>query len=466
MKDSGFLASVDAMYDRAAALMNLPSGLAHQIKTVNSTYKVSFGVRLRDQMFTFTGFRSVHSEHLEPVKGGIRFAPNVNQEEVEALAALMSYKCALVDVPFGGSKGGLIIDPKNWQKNEIEQITRKFTQELAKRDLIHPSQNVPAPDMGTGESEMAWIADEYRKLYPTELNALACVTGKPVSKGGIHGRTEATGRGIQYAIREFFRHSDDLKSTGLSGTIEGKTISIQGLGNVGYHAAAFLSQEDGAKITSVIERDGSIVDNKGIDIKALHTHMKETGGVSGFNGFTNKSKEILERQCDILIPAALEGVINLSNASKLKTKLIVEAANGPITFEADDLLRRKGITIIPDLYANAGGVTVSYFEWVKNLTHMRFGRMQRRETEHRNSLLINSIENITGKEFSKKVRSNITKGPKEIDLVRSGLDDTMREAYIVISSKRKSDPRIIDLRTAAMITALEKITQSYLSSGL
>ena len=466
MKDSGFLASVDAMYDRAAALINLPSGLAHQIKTVNSTYKVSFGVRLRDQMFTFTGFRSVHSEHLEPVKGGIRFAPNVNQEEVEALAALMSYKCALVDVPFGGSKGGLIIDPKNWQKNEIEQITRKFTQELAKRDLIHPSQNVPAPDMGTGESEMAWIADEYRKLYPTELNALACVTGKPVSKGGIHGRTEATGRGIQYAIREFFRHSDDVKSTGLSGTIEGKTISIQGLGNVGYHAAAFLSQEDGAKITSVIERDGSIVDNKGIDIKALHTHMKETGGVSGFNGFTNKSKEILERQCDILIPAALEGVINLSNASKLKTKLIVEAANGPITFEADDLLRRKGITIIPDLYANAGGVTVSYFEWVKNLTHMRFGRMQRRETEHRNSLLINSIENITGKEFSKKVRSNITKGPKEIDLVRSGLDDTMREAYIVISSKRKSDPRIIDLRTAAMITALEKISQSYLSSGL
>ena len=466
MKDSGFLASVDAMYDRAAALINLPSGLAHQIKTVNSTYKVSFGVRLRDQMFTFTGFRSVHSEHLEPVKGGIRFAPNVNQEEVEALAALMSYKCALVDVPFGGSKGGLIIDPKNWQKNEIEQITRRFTQELAKRDLIHPSQNVPAPDMGTGESEMAWIADEYRKLYPTELNALACVTGKPVSKGGIHGRTEATGRGIQYAIREFFRHSDDVKSTGLSGTIEGKTISIQGLGNVGYHAAAFLSQEDGAKITSVIERDGSIVDNKGIDIKALHTHMKETGGVSGFNGFTNKSKEILERQCDILIPAALEGVINLSNASKLKTKLIVEAANGPITFEADDLLRRKGITIIPDLYANAGGVTVSYFEWVKNLTHMRFGRMQRRETEHRNSLLINSIENITGKEFSKKVRSNITKGPKEIDLVRSGLDDTMREAYIVISSKRKSDPRIIDLRTAAMITALEKITQSYLSSGL
>ena len=466
MKDSGFLASVDAIYDRAAALMNLPSGLAHQIKTVNSTYKVSFGVRLRDQMFTFTGFRSVHSEHLEPVKGGIRFAPNVNQEEVEALAALMSYKCALVDVPFGGSKGGLIIDPKNWQKNEIEQITRKFTQELAKRDLIHPSQNVPAPDMGTGESEMGWIADEYRKLYPTELNALACVTGKPVSKGGIQGRTEATGRGIQYAIREFFRHSDDVKSTGLSGTIEGKTISIQGLGNVGYHAAAFLSQEDGAKITSVIERDGSIVDNKGIDIKALHTHMKETGGVSGFNGFTNKSKEILERQCDILIPAALEGVINLSNANKLKTKLIVEAANGPITFEADDLLRRKGITIIPDLYANAGGVTVSYFEWVKNLTHMRFGRMQRRETEHRNSLLINSIENITGKEFSKKVRSNITKGPKEIDLVRSGLDDTMREAYIVISSKRKSDPRIIDLRTAAMITALEKITQSYLSSGL
>lgn len=466
MKDSTFLASVEAIYDRAATLINLPTGIAKQIKTANSTYKVSFGVRLKGKMYTFTGFRSVHSEHFEPVKGGIRYASNVDQQEVEALAALMTYKCALVDVPFGGSKGGLIIDPKDWKKNELELITRRFTQELAKRDLIHPSQNVPAPDMGTGEEEMAWIADEYRKLHPTELNAMACVTGKPVSKGGIKGRAEATGRGVQYAIREFFRHKDDVKSAGLSGSIEGKSIVVQGLGNVGYHAALYLSIEDGAKITAVIERDGSVIDDTGINIKELMLHMRETGSVKDFRGFTEKSSVILEKECDILIPAALEGVINLKNVENVNAKVIVEAANGPITFEADEILRKKSVWVIPDLYANAGGVTVSYFEWVKNLTHMRFGRMQRRETEHRNSLFINSIEDLIGKPFPNNIRSIISEGPKEIDLVRSGLDDTMREAYSLISSRLKKEPNLVDLRTSAMVISLEKINQSYMSSGL
>ena len=466
MNDSSFLASVEAVYDRAASLLELPSGIAKQIKTANSTYKVSFGVRLRGEMCTFTGFRSVHSEHFEPVKGGIRYAPNVDQQEVEALAALMTYKCALVDVPFGGSKGGLIIDPKDWNKNERELITRRFTQELAKRDLIHPSQNVPAPDMGTGEEEMSWIADEYRKLHPTELNAMACVTGKPVSKGGIKGRAEATGRGVQYAIREFFRHKEDVKKAGLSGSIEGKSIVVQGLGNVGYHAALYLSIEDGAKITAVIERDGSVINDDGIEIEELMIHMKENGGVKGFKGYTENSSLLLEKDCDILIPAALEGVINLSNADNIKAKVIVEAANGPITFEADEILRKKAVWVIPDLYANAGGVTVSYFEWVKNLTHMRFGRMQRRETEHRNSVFIKSIENLVGKSFPNNIRSIISEGPKEIDLVRSGLDDTMRIAYSLISTRLKENPKLVDLRTSAMLISLEKINQSYLSSGI
>ncbi len=466
MNDSSFLASVEAVYDRAASLLELPSGIAKQVKTANSTYKVSFGVRLRGEMCTFTGFRSVHSEHFEPVKGGIRYAPNVDQQEVEALAALMTYKCALVDVPFGGSKGGLIIDPKDWNKNERELITRRFTQELAKRDLIHPSQNVPAPDMGTGEEEMSWIADEYRKLHPTELNAMACVTGKPVSKGGIKGRAEATGRGVQYAIREFFRHKEDVKKAGLSGSIEGKSIVVQGLGNVGYHAALYLSIEDGAKITAVIERDGSVINDDGIEIEELMIHMKENGGVKGFKGYTENSSLLLEKDCDILIPAALEGVINLSNADNIKAKVIVEAANGPITFEADEILRKKAVWVIPDLYANAGGVTVSYFEWVKNLTHMRFGRMQRRETEHRNSVFIKSIENLVGKSFPNNIRSIISEGPKEIDLVRSGLDDTMRIAYSLISTRLKENPKLVDLRTSAMLISLEKINQSYLSSGI
>ena len=211
-----FLDSVNKMFDQSAALLNLSNGLAEKIKVANSTYTVRFGVRLRDRLETFTGFRSVHSEHWEPVKGGIRYSPYASQMEVEALAALMSYKCSLMDLPFGGSKGALIVDPKKWSKRELQRITRRFTQELAKRDLIHPSQNVPGPDMGTGEDEMAWIADEYKRLYPTEIDAMACVTGKPVRKGGIEGRIEATGRGIQYVLKEFFEHPEDYKKAKLA----------------------------------------------------------------------------------------------------------------------------------------------------------------------------------------------------------------------------------------------------------
>jgi len=270
-----FRQSVNMMFDKAVSIMDISPGLAQKIKVCNSTYTVRFGVKLRGDIHTFTGYRSVHSEHKEPVKGGIRFATSVNQDEVEALAALMTYKCALVEAPFGGSKGGLHIDPTKWEPDEIEKITRRFAYELIKRDLIHPSQNVPAPDMGTGEREMAWIADQFRRMNTSEINSDACVTGKPLNKGGIIGRIEATGRGVQYALQEFFRHKDDVETSGLSGSLAGKSIIVQGLGNVGYHAAHFLSTEDGCKITAVIERDGAVINDDGIDIDQLQDYLKK-----------------------------------------------------------------------------------------------------------------------------------------------------------------------------------------------
>ena len=330
-REPSFRDSVDIMFNRAASMLDLPPGLVEKIRVSNSTYTVRFGVKLRGDIQTFTGYRSVHSEHAEPVKGGIRFAPDVNQNEVEALAALMTYKCAVVEVPFGGSKGGLTINPREWEEHEMERITRRFAYELIKRDLINPSQNVPAPDMGTGEREMAWIADQYKRMHTTDIDSRACVTGKPLNAGGIRGRVEATGRGVQYAIREFFRHKEDLALAGMEPKLAGKRVIVQGLGNVGYHAGKFLQEEDDCVITAVIERDGAVVNEKGIDIETLRAHIVENGGVTGFphGTHTEDGPSVLENECDILIPAALEGVINLGNAERIKTKLVVEAANGP-----------------------------------------------------------------------------------------------------------------------------------------
>ena len=466
MGNESFLQSVEANFDQAASLLGISAGLAKKIKIANSTYVVRFGVRLRGGVQTFTGYRSVHSEHFEPVKGGIRYAPHADQDEVEALAALMTYKCALMEIPFGGAKGALAIDPKAWEPQELERITRRFTQELAKRGLISPSQNVPAPDMGTGEREMAWMADEYKKLNPTDLNAWACVTGKPLGKGGIAGRTEATGRGVQYTLQEFFRHERDVKKTGLSPGLSGKRVIIQGLGNVGYHAALFLSQHDGCRITHVLEREGSIVDPGGVDIAALHEHMIETGDIQDYPGFTESGPEMLEAEADILIPAAMEGVINQHNAPRIRTPLIIEAANGPVTAPGDAALRGRGMVIIPDFCANAGGVTVSYFEWIKNLTHIRFGRIQRRQLENQFEALIAGVESITGTPFPAAHRNEVLSGATEINLVRSGLEDTMRGAYSAISATWNETDNVPDLRTAAMMIAVDRVAQSYISIGI
>ena len=463
-----FRESTNIMFNNAVELMQLPPGLVEKIRVCNATYTVRFGVRLRGDIQTFTGYRSVHSEHMEPVKGGIRFATSVNQDEVEALAALMTYKCALVEAPFGGSKGGLCIDPRKWDEEELERITRRFAYELVKRDLIHPSQNVPAPDMGTGEREMAWIADQYSRMNTTDINARACVTGKPISSGGIQGRTEATGRGVQYALQEFFRHPEDIKAAGMSGTLDGKRIIVQGLGNVGYHAAKFLSEEDGCKVIGVLEYNGCITNPNGIDIEALKKHLIEHGSPDGFTGgkIHPADAPIMEMEADILVPAAMEGVVNLENAARIQTPLIIEAANGPVTSGADEILRKKGCVIIPDMYANAGGVTVSYFEWVKNLSHIRFGRMQRRQEEGRHRLLINELENVSGQKLSETFKQRYLHGAGELELVRSGLEDTMRGAYQDMRKVWHERSDVEDLRTAAYLVAIGKVANSYRSMGL
>jgi len=460
--DSGFLDSVNKMFDRAAGVLDMSAGLTEQIRCCTSVYDVRFPVKLNGEYRVFRGWRAVHSEHRLPVKGGIRYATCVDQDEVEALAALMTYKCAVVDIPFGGSKGGLAIDPREFSRDEMQSITVRFTIELAKKDYISPSQNVPAPDMGTGPREMAWMAEAYRTLNPDDIDAAACVTGKPPDAGGIAGRVEATGRGVQYGLQEFFRHGDDVKEAGLEGTLEGKRVVVQGLGNVGYHAAKFLQEEDGALIVAILERDGALRSDAGLPVEEISQYIRETGGVKGFPDaeYVADAAPLLELDCDVLLPAAMEAQITSENAGRIRARVIAEAANGPVTFEADQILQAAGKVIIPDLYLNAGGVTVSYFEWIKNLSHMRFGRMERRMQATRMQNALEMFEHIAG-EIPEALGRQFRREMDELNLVRSGLEDTMREAYGNIRRVWRSRDDVPDLRTAAFVVAIEKVAKYY-----
>ncbi len=460
--NTSFLDSVNQLFDAAVPFCELPEGMAERIQGCNALYSVNFGVRLRGRMFSFSGWRAVHSQHFDPAKGGIRYALNVDQDEVEALAALMTYKCALMDIPFGGSKGALRLDPGEWERPELERITRRFAWELMKRNFLSPCQNVPAPDMGTGEREMAWIADEYRRNNPQDINAIACVTGKPISRGGVEGRTEATGRGVQYAIREYFR------SLGKADDLAGKRIIVQGLGNVGYHAAKFLSEEDGCVIRTVIERDGAVTCDDGLPIEELRRHISKNGGVKGFPGvgYEPEGMSLLEAECDILIPAAVEHVITEQNAPRIRAGLVVEAANGPTSFEGDRILKERGIVVLPDLFVNSGGVIVSYFEWVKNLSHMRFGLLERRWEENRYRTFAQELERRTNAKFSPSQLEELVHGSREIDLVRSGLDDMMREAFAKMTALMAGNRAVPDYRTAAYILAIRKVAEAYEAIGI
>ncbi len=462
-----FFEAVEKSFDKAAKFTKWDPGILEQIKQCNSVYRMHFPVKIGDKIEVIKAYRVQHSQHKTPCKGGIRFALSVNLDEVMALAALMTYKCAIVNVPFGGAKGGIAIDPRKYTPYELEKITRRYTSELIKKNFIGPGIDVPAPDYGTGEREMAWILDTYLSMKPGEIDALGCVTGKPVTQGGVRGRREATGLGVFFGIREVCNMKDVMAKLGLETGIEGKRIVVQGMGNVGYHAAKFF-REGGAKVIALAEYEGAIMNPKGLNEEEVFQHRKKTGSILNFPGATNitNSAEALELECDILIPAALENVINGENAPRVRAKIIGEAANGPLTPEADEEFIKRGVLVVPDMYLNAGGVTVSYFEWLKNLSHVRYGRMEKRFTENLNAHILGQMEELTSKTVNKKEREFIMHGPEEVDLVNSGLEETMSAATREIMDCWNGNPQIPDMRTAAYVVAINKVGTAYAELGI
>jgi len=466
-KELSFYENVEKYFDKAAAYLEYDKGLLEQIRVCNSIYKMNFPVKVDGKIQVIEAYRIQHSHHRMPTKGGIRYSTMVNQDEVMALASLMTYKCALVNVPFGGAKGGIKIDPRSMSEETLERITRRYASELVKKNFIGPGIDVPAPDYGTGEREMGWILDTYMFMNPGEINGYGCITGKPVALNGIRGRTEATGRGVVYGLKAACGFEEDMKALGLTVGLKDKTVVVQGLGNVGFWTAKIISQEYKAKVVCISEYEGAIYNENGLDIDALKAHRDATGSIMDFPGAKNlESREAgLEVECDILIPAALEAQLTGKNANNIKAKIIAEGANGPVTAEADEIFIKKGIMVLPDMFANAGGVTVSYFEWLKNLSHVRFGRMQKRHAEATQNNFLDMMEEATGKSFSKETRDLVAKGADEIDLVRSGLEDTMISSYNDIRAMKiaKNTP---DLRTAAFIVVIEKIAIAYGAMGV
>lgn len=467
-KHYSFFGAVEKSFDKAAKYTQWDKGILEQIKGCNAVYQILFPLKRDDgSIEVIEAYRVQHSHHKTPCKGGIRFAAEVNQDEVMALAALMTYKCAIVNVPFGGGKGGIKINPKKYSPYELEKITRRYTAELIKKNFIGPGTDVPAPDYGTGEREMAWILDTYSAMHPGEIDAAGCVTGKPITQGGVRGRREATGLGVFFGLREVCNMVDVMEKLGLKPGVEGKRIVVQGLGNVGYHSAKFF-QDAGAIIIGLAEYEGAIWSDDGLDVDEVVNHRRETGSILNFPGANNftKNSDALEMNCDILIPAALENVINGDNANRVKAKLIGEAANGPLTPDADDVFIKNGVLVVPDMYLNAGGVTVSYFEWLKNLSHVRYGRMEKRFNENMNSHIVTQMEAMSGKKMGSREKEYIVHGADEVDLVYSGLEESMITATHEIMNAWKSNPDIPDMRTAAYVVAINKVGVSYAELGI
>lgn len=463
-----FTDEVNKSFDRAAQYVDADPTLLAQVRGNNSLYHFTFPLRRDDGTIeVIHAWRAEHSHHRTPTKGGFRYSPAVNADEVMALAALMTYKCAVVNVPYGGAKGGVRIDVRKYSVGELERITRRFTFELWRKNFIGPAIDVPAPDMGTGPREMAWVADTFAALSGTELNASACVTGKPVSQGGVAGRNEATGRGVVYGLREACSIPEDMKALGLAPGLDGKRFVVQGLGNVGYHAAKYLI-ESGAVLVGVSEIRAGITNPKGIDLEELMAYRQEAGTVANFPGATTlpASLAALELDCEILVPAALENQITMANAPRIKARIIGEGANGPTTDDADQFLRSKGVIVVPDIYLNAGGVTVSYFEWLKNLQHVSFGRLEKRFDQGAYRRLLNAIEGATAKTFSVDESMVLARGADELDIVNSGLEETMAFAYQQIRSVCTEHGGAVDLRTAAMIRAIQKVVVAYEELGI
>jgi len=468
MSEISFFDQVSRNFWKAAALTNHDETLLGQIHQCNSVYQMKFPIKRDDgRIETVEAWRVEHSHHKLPTKGGIRYSEAVNRDEVMALAALMSYKCAIVEVPFGGAKGGISIDRRKYSRGELERITRRYTFELVKKNFIGPGMDVPAPDFGTGPDEMSWIADTYMAMNAGEINGLACVTGKPVAQGGIRGRTVATGLGVYFGVREACDIAEDMAALGLSPGLGDKRVVVQGLGNVGSHAAEFL-QDGGATIVGVAEHDGALWAPDGLDIRALLSHRRETGSIRNFPGAeTLDDRDAwLAFDCDILVPAALENQIRMDNVAQVKARIIAEGANGPTTSEASEALNARGVLILPDTYLNAGGVVVSYFEWLKNLSHVRFGRLERRFDQSAFLRLLHAIETMSDRSFGEEELKSLAHGATEEDIVRSGLEDIMVDAFHQVRTIHRTRKGCPDLRTAAFVNAIDKIVLSYTELGI
>jgi len=440
-----------------------------------SILETNFRVRMDDDSHkVFSGYRAQHSHHRLPTKGGMRYAPDVDMDEVKALAALMTWKCACTDVPFGGAKAGITLDSKKYSVNELERITRAFAQQLTKHGFLGPAIDVPAPDMYTGEREMAWMANEYTKLNPTDLNGPGCVTGKPISQGGVHGRVSATGRGVFHGTDLFLNNKDYMDKIGLTTGWEGKTFIMQGFGNVGFHSARYFCRK-GAKCIGIAEYNGDLYNENGIDVKALEDYKLKTGSVVGFPGArawdAATEGPLIEAQCDILGACAKEKVITADNAGNIKAKIISEGANGPVTPAGHKILVDNKVLVIPDLYLNAGGVTVSYFEWLKNLNHVSYGRLTWQFTEDQNRAILGSVEeslagNVPGVKISPNAElEEKIHGASEKDIVHSGLAFTMKRSGLNIINTAEEFGIDIDLRTAAYISSLKKVYSVYSEAG-
>lgn len=467
-ENTSFFQRINEYFDKAAQFTDYPQGLLEQIKICNSSCHFTFPIKRDDGTIqTIHGWRAEHSHHKLPTKGGIRYSTLVDEDEIMALAALMTYKCALVDLPFGGAKGGIQLNRREYSESELERITRRYTYELIQKNYIGPGIDVPAPDYGTGENEMSWILDTYLSMSPDKLDAIACVTGKPIEQNGIQGRKDATGRGVVFGLEEVCSFEDDMKQIGLKPGLRGKTVVIQGFGKVGYPASIYLNEAE-AIILAIAEAGGAIYSPNGLDIQSVSQYRNETGSIRYYPDatFFENPNDILELECDILVPAALENQITADNAPRIKARIIAEAANGPTTTKAHEILKKRGAMIIPDTFLNAGGVTVSYFEWLRNLSHVGFGRLGRRYEESAYNAMVHFIEQATGYEFSSDERKSVH-GADETDLVNSGLQDTMINAYQGIRETRfKYGKEVVDCRTAAYINAIHKIAQSYMQLGI
>ena len=347
-------------FETAADLLGLSANMRRLLLVPEREVKVQVALEMDNgEIATYIGYRIQHDNSRGPMKGGLRYHPDVDAEEVLTLASLMTWKTAVVNLPYGGAKGGISVDPKKLSNGELERITRKFVDEI--HDMVGPDKDIPAPDMGTNAQVMAWFANQYEKFYGFQP---ACVTGKPVELHGSEGREEATGRGVVVVAEAL------MKKLGRS--LQGVTVALQGFGNVGTFAASIL-HEHGAKVLGITDVSGGVWNPEGLDIPMLLAHAKQNGGVKDFPGTDPiDNAGLLASNVELLIPAALGGVLTAENADSVRAKYIVEAANNPTKAEADDVFRRKGIVVVPDILANAGGVTVSYFEWVQNRQHFRW----------------------------------------------------------------------------------------------